>query len=300
MSPGRAAARRLGATARRRTRQADRGARRLATNPWLGRAQRLGYAVRGVLYAVTGLLALALALGRPAHPTDLRGALLLLASGRWTVALLALAIVGLSAYSLWGFIRAIYDPLDRGHHIPGIAARLGFAWSGLNYAALVIFAAGFLAGSRRRGGGDPVRAAVDAALSHPGGRLAVVVAGVVGLIGGLAQFADAVRAGFRRDLKRNRMNRAERTAADALGRFGMFARGVIFSILALFVLRAGLAGSADQAHGMGAAFAALLREPFGAAALGVVALGFVALGLHSFAYAAWVRLPRDPRRLDPA
>ena len=33
-------------------------------------------------------------------------------------------LAGLGAYSLWGFVRAIFDPLHRGDHPAGIAERL--------------------------------------------------------------------------------------------------------------------------------------------------------------------------------
>ena len=100
------------------------------------------------------------------------------------------------------------------------------------------------------------------------------------------------KATFRKDLKRNRMNQAERVTADTLGRFGMFARGVVFTMLALFVLLAGLHNSAGEAHGMGPVFQVIAREPAGHAMLAVVALGFIALGMHSIANAAWVRMPK--------
>jgi len=58
------------------------------------------------------------------------------------------------------------------------------------------------------------------------------VAGAIAVAGGLAQFVDAYRAGFRRDLARHEMSEAERTAADLLGRFGMLSRGVTFSVVA--------------------------------------------------------------------
>lgn len=89
------------------------------------------------------------------------------------------------------------------------------------------------------------------------------------------------------------MTRAERITVDGLGRFGMVARGVIFGIVGIFVLVAGLHRDAHDAHSFGPAFAAVAREPLGHGLLAVVALGFVALGLHSWANARWVRMPAN-------
>jgi hypothetical protein len=87
------------------------------------------------------------------------------------------------------------------------------------------------------------------------------------------------------------MTRAERVAVDSLGRFGMVARGVIFVVIGIFVVTAGLHRNASDAHSFGPAFEAVAREPFGHVLLAVVALGFIALGLHSWANARWVRMP---------
>jgi hypothetical protein len=137
-----------------------------------------------------------------------------------------------------------------------------------------------------------VQQIVGWALQLPAGGVIVTVAGVIGILGGLGQFADAYKAGFRGDLKRNQMTRAQRITVDGLGRFGMVARGVIFSVVGIFILIAGLHHEANDAHSFGPAFSALAREPLGHVLLAVVALGFVALGLHSWANARWVRMPQ--------
>ena len=169
---------------------------------------------------------------------------------------LLVVVASLLAYAGWGMIRAIYDPLHRGDDPPGIASRIGFAWSGLNYAALSVFAAGLFLGGSKSDSGDGVQQIVGWALQLPAGGVIVTVAGGIGILGGLGQFADAYKAGFRRDLKRNKMTRAQRITVDGLGRFGMVARGVIFSVVGIFILVAGLHHEASDAHSFGPAFAA--------------------------------------------
>jgi len=86
------------------------------------------------------------------------------------------------------------------------------------------------------------------------------------------------------------MSQTERSVAIACGRFGMFARGIVFLVIGWFILQAGIHHDPAQVQGFGGAFLWLLGQPFGRVLLGVVALGFVALGLHSFACARWIRL----------
>jgi fumarate reductase subunit D len=264
--------------------------KRAAANPLLALLERLGYVVRGALYAVMGLLALGFALGvGGGQTTDLSGSLVFLISNPLGKLVLVVVAVGLGAYAVWGFTRAIYDPLHRGRDAGGYAARLGFVSSAISYAAIVFFALRILVGSGG-GAGDSTQKSIAAILTHPGGGPLTIVIGLVAILIGLGQFLEAYRATFKEDLKGAEMSTSERDIAIKLGRFGMLARGVIFLIIGWFLVQAGMHHDAGQVQGFGGAFLFLLGQPFGRVVLGIVALGFVALGLHSFACARWIRL----------
>jgi fumarate reductase subunit D len=264
--------------------------KRAAGNPLLQLLERLGYAVRGALYAVMGLLALGIAISvGPGQTTDLSGSLVFLIGNPFGKLVLIVAAVGLAAYSLWGFIRAIYDPLHRGSGASGYAARLGFVTSAVSYAAIVLFALQLLAGSGAPSG-DSTQKTIASVLTHPAGGALTILIGLIAIVIGLGQFLEAYQANFAKDLKGAEMSQSQRTWAIRFGRFGMFARGVIFLVIGWFVVQAGIHHDPAQAQGFGGAFVFLLGQPFGRVLLGVVALGFVALGLHSFACARWVRL----------
>lgn len=264
--------------------------KRAAANPQLELLERLGYFVRGLLYSVMGFLVLRIALGvGGGQATDLSGSLVYMIGNPLGKVVLIVAIVGLAAYSLWGFIRAIYDPLHRGSDASGYMARLGFVSSALSYLAIVIFALQILAGS---GGtsGDSTQKTIASVLTNPAGGWLTILIGLVAVGVGIGQFVEAYRATFARDLKGAEMTASERNIAVKLGRFGMFARGVTFLVIGWFLIQAGLHNDARQAHGFGGAFLFLLSQPYGRILVGVIALGFVALGLHSFACARWVKL----------
>jgi uncharacterized protein DUF1206 len=261
-----------------------------AGNPLLQLLERLGYVVRGALYAVMGLLALGIAVSvGPGQTTDLSGSLVFLTSNPFAKLVLIVAAVGLSAYSLWGFIRAIYDPLHRGSGASGYAARLGFISSAVSYAAIVILSLQLLAGSGAPAG-DSTQKTIASVLTHPAGGALTILIGLIAIAIGLGQFLEAYKANFAKDLKGAEMSQSERTWAIRFGRFGMFARGVTFLVIGWFVVQAGLHHDPAQAQGFGGAFQFLLGQPYGRILLGIVALGFVALGLHSFACARWIRL----------
>jgi hypothetical protein len=125
-------------------------------------------------------------------------------------------------------------------------------------------------------------------MAQPFGVLLTGVVGVIAVLIGLGQFVDGVKATFRKDMKRSEMSKGEQRVAASLGRFGMFARGVIFTMLGAFVVQAALHHDASRAQGMGAGFQDLALQPYGHLLLLVVAAGFIALGLHSIASARWI------------
>src|SRR5579872_3614903 len=263
---------------------------RTVSNPALELLERVGYVVRGVLYGVMGLLALGLAAGVGGAATDQSGSLLFITGNPFGKIVLLTVAIGLGAYSIWGFVRAILDPLHRGKDASGIAERLGFAWSGIAYASLALFALKLLVGAPSAKHQDGTQTAIATVLSYPAGRWIAVGIGLVAISVGLGQFFVAYKATFKKDLKRSEMSESERRTVDMLGRIGMVARGVVFTLVGWFVFQSGLHQDAAQAHGFGFAFQYLLAQPFGRLILAAVALGFIALGLHSFACARWIRL----------
>jgi hypothetical protein len=262
---------------------------RTAANPGLELLERAGYVVRGVLYATMGGLALGLALGIGGNATDQSGSLVLLTQNPAGRIVLLAVIAGLAAYACWGFVRAIFDPLHRGHDAPGVAERLGFAWSGIAYTSVVLFALKLLAGGASNNR-DSTQTTIARILTLPAGKWLAVGIGLVAIAAGLAQFVDAYKATFRKDMKRGEMKQAEKEVIDNLGRMGMISRGVTFSLVGWFVLQGGLHQDAAEVHGYSGAFVFILSQPFGHALLAAVAIGFIALGLHSFACARWIRL----------
>ena len=268
--------------------------KRAAANPQLELLERLGYVARGALYVVMGMLALGVGLRvGGGKATDLSGSLVFLTGNPFGKLVLIAFAIGLAAYSLWGLVRAIYDPLHRGSDASGYVARLGFITSAVSYAAIVIFALQILAGS---GGasGDGTQKTVASVLTHPAGGWLTILIGLFALGIGVGQFMEAYRPTFARDLKAAEMSASERDVAVGLGRFGMFARGVVFLVIGWFVVQAGIHHDAGQVQGFGGAFLFLLSQPFGHWVVGIIALGFVALGFHSFACARWIRLLGSP------
>jgi hypothetical protein len=264
--------------------------KRAAAHPWIEFLERAGYIARGVLYLVMGVLAFRLAGGFGGKATDQSESLATMAGGPFGKALLLAFAVSLGAYSVWGFVRAIFDPLHRGDGAAGIAERLGFAWSGVAYAGLALFGLGLFVGASKTASQDTTQSTIAKILAYPAGEVAVLLIGLVSISVGLWQFVEAYRAKFKHDFKREQMTEAEETLVFGLGRLGMVARGITFTLVGWFIVQGGMHRDPSRVRGYGGAFMWLLTQPHGHLLLGIVALGFIALGLHSFAAARWIRL----------
>jgi hypothetical protein len=270
--------------------EAEQAAQKTMDNPWIERLVRLGYAVRGLLYGVVGLLALDLVLGRGGVATDKNGALATIAAQPFGKFLLVLIVIGLIGYALWGFIRAVLDPLQRGTDPKGIAQRIGYVVSGLSYGALILPTVGLITGSGNGGGGSGPQDWTATLMAQPFGPWLVGLIGLIGIGGGLGQIAQGVTTDFKKDFKLGEMSPTERTAFTWIGRAGLVARGVVFAMLGFFLVQAALNTDPNRAKGLDGALQTLVQQPFGPWLLGLVALGLIAFGLYSLLSARWIQV----------
>ena len=266
----------------------DVGARTAVFSPWVVDVERFGLVVRGVIWGIVGVVATGVAAGIAVRALDLQGAIALIASNPWRLPVAGTATLGLVAYALWGYARAIFDPLGRGHRLNGLLARLGFLWSAFSYSALSFFAAQLALGGMA-GAGSTLPFGLEQSL-HRLGPGAVVAAGVLVSFTGLGQFTDSWRAPFRDDVRLRASHHRLWLSWLWLGRFGTFSRGVVFTGIGAATILAGLRGDAHWAYGIAEFFSFVVGLPAGAYVIAVVACGFVALGLHSVMAAPWMRM----------
>lgn len=270
--------------------QATRGVKHATTNPWIVRLERFGYITRGIVYATIGILALQLAMGAGGTATTQAGAIAVLGSQPFGKFLLVLIVLGLASYSVWGFVRAIYDPLHRGNDMKGIGARIGFAFSGLAYGLLILPTLQLLMNQ-----GNSAQAGNSADISVqlfklPFGMWLVAGFGLVWVGIGLGQMYTAYNASFMKDFQVGKMNAQEKTWALRLGQIGYTARGIVFAVVGLLIVQAGVTHNPSQAQGFDSALIKLAHAPYGTLLLGDVALGLIAFGVYSALSARWIKV----------
>ena len=233
--------------------RAQAGGNRAARTPGFEWLARCGFAARGVIYGIIGLLAIKLALGHGGKTINQQGALRTIAHQPFGKVLLIMVAIGLGGYSLWRLVRAALghgpEGSDKGFE------RVAALGSGIVYAVLCVVAVSILLGSS--GGSSNAKSTTAGVLGWPAGPWLVGIAGVV-LIGiGLFQGYRGLSKEFLKDSKTEQMSRAVRRWFEWIGTIGHLARMVVFGLVGVFLIKAAVDFNPSKAVGLDGALAKL-------------------------------------------
>lgn len=255
---------------------------------WLIRLGRFGFAAKGVVYTLIGVLAVQAAIGAGGETTGQRGALEQIGEAPLGRILLIAMGVGMVGYALWRFMQAFMDTEDKGTGGKGIALRTGYFVIALLHVSLAASAFALVAG--RESSGDSTVGWTAQLMSQPFGRWLVGIVGAFVIGYGGFQLYRAWTVKFREKLELGDMSAAEKTWAIRLGCMGYAARGVVFVIVGGFLIVAAVHADPKEARGLDGALATLAEQPWGWAVLGVVAVGLLAYGIFMFVQARYRRM----------
>ncbi|MFI5966807.1 DUF1206 domain-containing protein [Streptomyces asoensis] len=263
--------------------RAERAARGSVTKG----AAKAGFAARGVIYLLVGLLALQIAFGDSGHEADRRGALAEIAEKPFGSVLLWALGVGLVGMALWRLSEAVFGGVgEDGRSAKKRLAALGRCvfYSFVAYSVLA-----FAAGSGDGGGSsdEQSRDVTARVLELPGGRWIVGAAGVGIAVAGLWIGVRAVMRKYHKHLRLGEMSPRVRRLVDVTGVGGGAARGLVFAAAGVFAVRAAVEYQPDEAKGFDDTLRSFAGTPAGPGLLVAVAAGLVLFGLFSFAMARW-------------
>lgn len=262
-------------------------------SPFVEKFARVGYAAKGVIYSLIGVLAVMAALGqRGGDVSGSRGVLRTLFEQPFGQILLGAVALGLACYAAWQFIRAVEDPDHVGNDTKGIGKRIGYFGSGVIHAALVVYAINILLGYARHSGGDDNANAQSwsaTIMSYPAGRWLVAGIGIGIGIYGLMQ----IYHGFIAKLDRIDVSSLSTNARKWVCRacqFGLAARGAVFAIMGIFFALTAYHENPGEAKGLSGALDYVRDQPYGPWLLLVVALGVMAYGFYELVKARYRRI----------
>lgn len=253
------------------------------SSPWLVRLGRMGYAVKGVVYVVMGLLATQAAIEEGHGSTDAREALITIGQAPFGKISLIIVAVGLFGYAAWRLVSAAMDAERRGDSPTGASIRIGAAFRGLVYASLGAWTLRYLA-SQTSANTDQSRSLTRRVLDLPGGRWIVMAVGLAFIGYAIYQVYRAWSGKFLKRLALNGNHKTEMWVRH-IGRFGIVARAVVFGMIGVLFINSGWKFDPSSAGGIRHSLNAISRQPFGEYAFAVIAAGLIAFGLFELATA---------------
>ena len=272
--------------------EVKRAGKKAEFSPLMEALTRIGYGTRGLIYIIMGLLAVQVALGKGGSLASPLDAIAKIGKQPAGMLLLWIVLLGLVSYSLWGVVRAVFDPLHKGNDLKGLIARGGFLVSAFGYAILILPTYGYITGKSLASSGSQSQKMITSIMAMPWGRWAIGMIGLAALAAGLYQIYLGFKAGFDRQFETYAMTPKQVKLATDVGRFGTAARGVVLALVGGLIVLAAYRANPNQPIGMDAALATLLHQAYGIWLLGIVAVGLVAFGCYSMLSAFWFRLKR--------
>lgn len=241
---------------------------------------RLGYAARGLTYALLGWMALETASRAEGGN---RAVFAMLEDWSFGEVLLWLIMIGLAAYSAFKFLSAITDIQHRGSDTHGILKRIGDAASGVGYIILAFAAGQFATGSKDAARSDNTSETASTVLSMDLGGLVLGLVGIGFIVGGIMQAREAITANFM-----HRVSIRAPGGVKTIGRIGHAARAIVFAIIGWSLVRSAWLASSSEAKGVGQALSSLRDEGI---LYTLTAIGLILFGLFSIAVSRYRIIP---------
>jgi hypothetical protein len=254
---------------------AKRAAHSVLRLDWIG---RFGYAVRALLYILLGCLALKNAAGRGAGSAfqtlrDLPGG----------VILEFLAGTGLVCYGIFQIANGLLNLDRKPAGMKGFWHRAGRVGCGTAYAALGSIGLKLAVFGGGAGSGHASQKAAHTAMLFPGGASLVGLIGIGFAIAAVDQFAKAVTASFRKEMRGDVPE-----VVVAIGRTGFAAHAMLLAAVGWLIVKTGLQDR-SRPLGVGPAIDALRAVHW---LYVMIALGLIAFGIFSLLM-AWYRDAAD-------
>jgi hypothetical protein len=262
--------------------------RLVAEHPGAVRLGRAGWAAKGVVYLIAGVLAAAVVLAslgwstttaaQEASPT---GAIKTIARSPGGVLLLWLLAVSMLLYAAWRVVSAIFP----GHNdAESTAKRVGYLVSAVIYATFAITAISLATSDEAtdpnaQNGNTKVTNLTARLMAHGGGRILIGVVGAIVIGAGIYRLVKGFRQDVDDELDLSGMSPQRARWTTRVGAIGEVGRGAAIAVIGVFLVRAAIDVDPDEATGLDGALRRLVTATWGAVVVAVIAVGFIAYGI---------------------
>ena len=259
----------------------------IIVNPFLKQYILLGYAAKGVIYFLIGVLAIEAAILPERKAAGTYNALKHLSVqplGSIVLCILGIALVG---YVLRRLLQAvIYPGHAQGFGFTNILQRIGYIMSSLSYAGIAYSAISIVFKLGKYN--DHIQEWVEQLFDHVIAGEAIVFVAGVGVAGvGIGYLYGAYTGSYISQFASPDIDYRLEYCAKWLGKIGIAARGVAFVVTGMCLILASVSSDSDLAGGLQKAFRILAEQPFGWLWLGLIGSGFIAYGVYMFVAARY-------------
>jgi hypothetical protein len=247
---------------------------------------RAGYAARGLVFLLLGGFSLLAAYDARERLVGTRGAFQSLLQHTFGASLLWMLALGLSCYACWTAIQAWFGFDSSGQREPSLINRVANAGRTVGYLSLAGVAVNVALGARQAAEDEGIHDWTQWLLAHSLGNVLVLTIGLGVFVFGVVAASKAARPDFRSTLN----VQGSRRWIAVLGQVGHLTRGLVFTLVGIFILRAAWYFDPHEAKGIGGALEALQHQRYGQLMLGLVSFGLIAFGLYEAMQAIFRRI----------
>ncbi len=251
------------------------------------KAGRAGWFAKGIVYTISGFLAIAVAVRasgwttataaagkQEASPT---GAIKAVAGTGGGTLLLWLLAIGMLLYAAWRVVSAL---LPGGTDAKAMVQRAGFTVSAVIYTSFAISAITLARHPGKAPNGNTKVTDISASIMrHNAGRVAVALVGVIVIAAGLYRFSKGVTMDVDDELDLTGLSPARVAWSRRLGAVGEVGRGIGIGLVGVFLFLSAINYNPSEATGLDGALRRLAIHSWGRLVVAIVGIGFATYGL---------------------
>ena len=260
----------------------------IITNPFLRQYILLGYAAKGVIYFLIGILAIEAAILPERKAVGTYRALKYLSGQPLGSVLLCLLAFCLGGYVLRRLLQAIIYP---GHSdqftFSQMLQRSGYIVSSISYGGVAYSALSIVLKLGKYN--DHIKDSVERLFLHPTGEYLVGLGGISVVGVGVGYVYGAYTGSYISKFSSSNIDSRLKYFAKIMGKIGITSRGIAFIITGVCLITASIASNSNLAGGLQNAFQVLAEQPLGWLWLSLIGSGFIAYGMYMFVAALYRR-----------
>ena len=249
---------------------------------------RTGFAIKGAIYVLLGILAVVAAAGPEGKATGKKGVLMWLDHQPLGPVLIIIIMIGILGYVVLRFMQALKDTNHKGSGWKGAIIRTFYFLRGISYL-LLLLASFFIVFPDTKILDEEDADTMTWMIELPAGNIAVAIIGAFFAGFGVFEIGRAITGSFKHHLNFKHVRSGVRGVYYVIGVIGYMARGIILGLTGFILVKAALNAYVDKAPFTSQAFnfiSSLLGEFY----MGVVAAGLAFYGIFYFIKAKFYQI----------